>query len=583
MKKNSLLLLLFICILFGIDNQYVFNLEINGNHQLDAFQLKNKIRLKSRGFFSKTEFNQKKLHLDEISLKNYYQTMGFLDVSVSSQYEIFQASDINVEFIIDEGKQYFINEINYDGIKLFKINEIEEFINFEKNSIYNPAKLRRSIKLLKYQYLQKGKLNISISKEITLEENKATIKLLVSEGLTYFINDIKINGLIEVNEKYILRELLFSKEMIYNIKLMNKTREQIFESGLFSSVEIQPQIIGNSKLDITIKLREYKSREIGAEIGFNQLPSTEGGLPISAMNGILNWRIGQLLNTASAIKFNAEVGASYGSGESFIRQYYEAYYTSPWLFNIRLPINFKIYYEDIDQIENLTRIGINTSFNYFDVNETRLLGNLKTEFISSDAIEEKVEERSINFLFSKFSIIDPLYPKNGYYISVTPSIHGTILGGNFHYLKLDSELKYFFTLFDKLVFANRVKLGWISEFPDYMETDVIIPSFDKFHLGGQTSLRGWTSPDDFESESFLGGSQRFLFNSEIRFPIYSRLGMELFYDIASFRENSESLKYDWDAGYGLTISTGLGPVRIDAAYKQATGKPTILFSLLYMF
>ena len=71
MKKNSLLLLLFICILFGIDNQYVFNLEINGNHQLDAFQLKNKIRLKSRGFFSKTEFNQKKLHLDEISLKNY--------------------------------------------------------------------------------------------------------------------------------------------------------------------------------------------------------------------------------------------------------------------------------------------------------------------------------------------------------------------------------------------------------------------------------------------------------------------------------------------------------------------------------
>ena len=583
MIKNSFILLIFIFILFGKDKQYVFNLEITGNDKLETFELKNKIRLKSKGFISKTEFNQKKLHLDEITLKNYYQTMGFFDVLVTSKYKVFQVSDINIDFIINEGKQYFINEIIYVGTKLIKSHEAEEIIDMGKNSIYNPAKLRRNLKLLKYKYLQKGKLNISISKEIIFEGNRATIKLRISEGLTYFINDIKINGLIEVNQRYILRELLFSKKMVYNIELINKTREQIFESGLFSSVEILPQIIDNSKLDITIKLREYKSREVGAEIGFNQLPSTEGGLPISAVNGMLNWRIGQLLNTASAIKLNAEIGVSYASGESFIRQYYEAYYNSPWLLNMRLPINFKIYYEDINQTENLTRIGINTSFNYFDFNKTRLLGNLKTEFISSDSIEEIVEERSIYLLFSKFSILNHLTPKNGYYVSIIPSIHGTILGGNFHYLKLDSEFKYFFTLFDKLVFANRVKLGWISEFPNYMEDGVEIPPFDKFHLGGQTSLRGWTSPDDFEPESFLGGSQRFLFNSEIRFPLYSRLGMEFFYDIASFGKDSDFIEYNWDAGYGLTINTGLGPARIDAAYKQAAGKPTILFSLLHMF
>ena len=116
-----------------------------------------------------------------------------------------------------------------------------------------------------------------------------------------------------------------------------------------------------------------------------------------------------------------------------------------------------------------------------------------------------------------------------------------------------------------------------------MGTDSEIPTFDKFHLGGQTSLRGWTSPNNFEPESFSGGDKRYLFNSEIRFPLYSRLGMELFYDIGSFGEESLEAKYDWDAGYGLTINTGLGPGRIDVAYKRAVGKPTILFSLLYMF
>ena len=102
-------------------------------------------------------------------------------------------------------------------------------------------------------------------------------------------------------------------------------------------------------LDIDIKLREYKSREVGAEIGFEQLASTVGDLPISAINGNLQWRIGQLLNTASAIRFKSEIGLSYGNGQSFIRQYYESYYTAPWIANIRIPINFKLYYENIEQ------------------------------------------------------------------------------------------------------------------------------------------------------------------------------------------------------------------------------------------
>jgi len=80
MKYNFVLLLLFIGIIVGRENQYVFALEISGNQLLEVSELKNKIRLESRGVFSKTEFNQKKLHLDEISLKNYYQTMGFIDV-----------------------------------------------------------------------------------------------------------------------------------------------------------------------------------------------------------------------------------------------------------------------------------------------------------------------------------------------------------------------------------------------------------------------------------------------------------------------------------------------------------------------
>ena len=74
MKINILFLFLSMSIILARERQYVFDLNITGNKQIETSQLKNKIRLKSRGTFSKTEFNTKKLHLDEITLKNYYQT-----------------------------------------------------------------------------------------------------------------------------------------------------------------------------------------------------------------------------------------------------------------------------------------------------------------------------------------------------------------------------------------------------------------------------------------------------------------------------------------------------------------------------
>ena len=86
--KRRIPLLIVIGFLVGRENQYIFDLEITGNQQLETSQLKNKIRLKSRSLFSKTKFNQKKLHLDEITLKNFYQTIYFLlHKNVLSIYE----------------------------------------------------------------------------------------------------------------------------------------------------------------------------------------------------------------------------------------------------------------------------------------------------------------------------------------------------------------------------------------------------------------------------------------------------------------------------------------------------------------
>ena len=100
MRNKFFLLLSIFNLLVGGDIQYVYDLEFEGNQELTNSHLKDKIRLKSRGFFSKNEFSQKKLHLDEITLKNYYQTLGYIDISISSSFEVFQDSNVNIKFLI---------------------------------------------------------------------------------------------------------------------------------------------------------------------------------------------------------------------------------------------------------------------------------------------------------------------------------------------------------------------------------------------------------------------------------------------------------------------------------------------------
>ena len=108
-----------------------------------------------------------------------------------------------------------------------------------------------------------------------------------------------------------------------------------------------------------------------------------------------------------------------------------------------------------------------------------------------------------------------------------------------------------------------------------------MPEFDKFFLGGASSLRGWTSPVDYNNEK--GGLRRILLNCELRFPIYKILGLEFFYDGGIIYSGIKEDDFNWNIGWGIVIQSNLGPARIDFAFKKGTGERIIQASLLNMF
>ena len=87
------------------------------------------------------------------------------------------------------------------GNKLFKDKDVENQFFRDSKIPFNPNLYRESILKLKNQYLEHGKIAVRINDKLIKEGNKINIDLKIEEGDTYFINDIKILGLSQVDEE----------------------------------------------------------------------------------------------------------------------------------------------------------------------------------------------------------------------------------------------------------------------------------------------------------------------------------------------------------------------------------------------
>ena len=184
-------------------------------------------------------------------------------------------------------------------------------------------------------------------------------------------------------------------------------------------------------------------------------------------------------------------------------------------------------------------------------------------------------------------------PTNGSILSLEAKFAGGILGGNSDIYRAEvSWSKYQpFILNRSWTLATRIKGGFISSFGD---TTLFIPFWDRFFLGGGTSVRGYEdlTLQDFSQSGSVSDIYKLLSNIELRFPIFWRFGGQLFMDGGNLwdefnRVSPRRLKFS--AGGGFSLITPMGPVRLDYGYKlnpdenDKSAQSRLHFGLLFAF
>ena len=565
-------------ILYGQDDQYFINdLKIEGNESISKNEILFIVRQRPPNFFfRRPKFDPRLLRLDALTLKNYYYSKGFLDVVINESYTVKDNSNknnfVNILYNVVEGKQYYLSKVYINGNDLISKKKITKILGLKIDSPYNPVGLNDNLYLLENEYHNLGKLFATITVKDEIKDS-VEIKIDIDEGKYIYINNTRIEKKGTRDSAIVLRELNYDSGDLFSKIKVDKSSKQLRELGIFSTANIYPErsSISDTLVNMVIDLRRYKQREWNSSGGYDPISFAEGAPELSALSATIEWRNRAFFNTSK--QFSTAIMAGIPFEVDFVapRLRYDVSLSSNWFLGIRFPTKIVGYYErfiiyeEQKYQESIDRFGTNLTQRF------RLKGRSYVETKSlweyfADASEDNIQERSVSLKLNIDKKDDPLFTKKG--LLFNGIIKSAGFGGSRAYSKIDITLNTYYPLTKRSVFAMRIQFGklwgWDENYDDY--------SFEKFYLGGSTSMRGWEVLRFSENENNEpnGETIRLMTNIEIRQKIYKSFGMTVFSDGGLLAEVFPKEFYSeliWDSGIGITVDTPLGPARLDYAIQ----------------
>ena len=589
------------------------SVNISGNESIKKKELMPLLRQRPSNFsftFKGTSFNNRLLKMDGLTLKNYFISKGFLLVEVNES-AIIEGKRADIYFEIIEGKQFFVSNVFIEGNVNLSKEKIQKILNIFSGEPFNSVLLNERVSSLQKELEKYSKLFSIIEIEPIIGDS-VIVNISISEGKDVFVKDTYIEGVDSKDNNFVRRELLYKNGDRYNPKKVEKSKMRLKETGIYSLINITPVKVSESDslVNLILTLSEYKQREWLSVGGFEPIEFYEGLDPLPSIGGFVEWRNRSIFNTNSNFSTKFLIGFPWETNFNLPRLRYDIGFDTNWIFGIRWPTKLNSFYEtlinyDQENIDRVERYGLEmlqiimfdnrsyfqniTVWENFSDNNVSTLDS--TGLINNVTSIKNLQQRSLSFRLHIDKKDDPLFPKKGYLVDLYLKSTGYLLGGERNYLKLDFSINNYFMISKNSVLASRFKLGrilsWEDSYNDY--------SYEKFYLGGSANMRGWEILK-YSTVSNLGvipfgGTHRFLSNIEFRNQINQNLGITLFFDGGILGENFNEIqnsRLGWDIGIGLTISTPLGPVRLDYAVPYmndemnlSNGK--INFGVQYLF
>lgn len=564
------------------DKVRVKKITFLGNNEIHDEELKNFMQTREESYFSflsgSGNFKEINFQTDIERLKYFYKTRGYLQVNVQNP-EVTASEDKKWIFItirLNEGPQFTVNDILFNGELLFTEEEMAEKLKLKSDDIYNEENLRLDIQTLTEMYQDKGYAfaNVLRTLEVVPGENKVDVIFSFEKGVIAYFGKITMKGNTKTRDKVIRRELKIQEGEMYSGSNLRVSKDNVNRLGFFQPESVVFNTITrrgtDNVLDVEISIKERPTGQISLGAGYS-----------TATKGFVQASVAQ--NNFRGLGQNINLNLSYSDRQ----QIYNLGFTEPYLFDTKWTAGAD-YYQTVSYfIRSFSykkhggdvRVG-HPIFEYTRLFLTYRYEDNRVDDVINEGIDPKVENGSSSSL--QASIIrdkrnNMFEPTNGYYTSA--SLEYTGLGGTMRWMKSELEGRYYKPLIGELVLRTRFTASQL-----FKTTEREIPRVEKFSMGGARNMRGFniedigprrearnTETDELEIFNF-GGLSSLLATVELEHPLIKEAGLKwvVFFDAGNVWEDRIGEDGDFalrsDYGFGFRWFSPIGVLRFEFGF-----------------
>jgi outer membrane protein assembly factor BamA len=600
--------------------RYIFNIEEGDRGIVREVVLKNISEAHSAeliqtlfvDFLTADFYDAQKLKQALENVYAWYLKKGFWEVKVAKQeFVLIDENEHTYTLIItlDQGNCTYLTSVAIEVNK--DIGKHDVLAQLEKKDLHMPfnTELVDSQRNILVDYFKKiGYRNADIKPDIKREGNEVTLvwKIALGQSDITFGKTI-IVGSTNIPFERIQRELCYKEGDPWDNNALKKSFLRLKSWQVFQDIHLSPDRVSVQEKEkaVILKLQEDDPYELRLRGGLEMQQVAQFYIPSG-----LTYKLGG----SFILKSPFHRGDQLRIDADFARVYRELAlkYQLPWLFDQPIRSEFMVYSNKYlqpgfvggeksiyDAVAQGMQAGFNRTFDHVDTGLNVGFEWLKTSIPDRsehmahyiDAISRAInfDPRLLNRSVPYFQIeptvmIDYLNekrnPTKGSFtlLSLKGMLPLTHAEWDAYFVKALMEQSFFFPI-KSWVVATRLRAGHIF-FKDFKN---VMP-MERFYLGGANSLRSYDTDfapplgyflDEKGKRQYVpqGGQSMLNLNFELRFPVYKNLGGVVFQDIGTL---SSSRFADFKGkdillgtGFGVRITTPVGPLRFDIAWKWA--------------
>jgi outer membrane protein insertion porin family len=497
---------------------------------------------------SKDVFNREKINDDIEEVRLRLQQKGYLEAKVGDP----EFSWITKKTILGKvqkmlvlsipvvmGPRYRTGNISLSGNKVIRGDFLKQMIILKKGKVYNFKKRNKSIEEIQKFYGSLGYFYAQVMPSENLDPVKkiADLTINIQENEVAYLGKLEFTGNTFTKDHVIRREWFLREGRRLNINALEDSIKRMKQLGLVTiekMPEIKPDPQDPQKINITADVKEVNRQMINFNVGYSGYEGWFAAVGYSTQN---------FLGLGETFTLNLQQGT--------LAKTYQFAFTEPYLFNSQANLGFNVSKTYYKYSNIYTRQGEGFDFStatrfwkFWGASLGYSWENIAISDVNEDYSYYYTEGKYIISAISPtiyYSTVDsPIFPRSGSKFLASYRFSGGLLGGDIYAHKLKFEFVQFLPLWWNHVLGFHAVYEGIEPFGGKT-----IPSYEKFFLGGERSIRGfevYTISPRNKNGVVLGGNKSLFANLEYAIPLSDQFSFVFFYDVGNAYDTGTAIK-----------------------------------------